>query len=470
MRLYRWIGPTVITALSWSGLPPAVSTAEAAEPADLSAELAELRRTVLDQQRQIEALRGDKDAQWLNERRAEEVKALVREVLADADTRASLLNGGLTSGYNNGFFVGSEDGSFLLKVNGESQVRYLYSSRQHEPDGTDENEAGFQIRRSRLGFAGHFINPDLTYRLRLSYDRGSGALAFDDAWVAYDFADNWKVQLGQFKPQFIREESVGGFRQLAVERSYLADYFTVDYTQGVELSYSGDALRAYLAIHDGSYGLNTDFQSDRTDLAISGRAELLLAGDWKQFNDFTSWSSDKLGVLVGGGIAYEVGETGSGADTPDIIKYTADVSLELGGANVFAAVYAQRFNDNGDSPPLADNLDDACQIGFVVQGGLFVVPDKLELFGRYEWIDFDGVYYRNNGSSAQSGSGDLDEEDELGIVTVGGNWYFKKHNAKLTIDVLWALDPVPVANSGAGLLASADDDQVVLRSQFQFAF
>ena len=43
---------------------------------------------------------------WLNERRAEEVKALVREVMADADARASLLVGGGTAGHNGkNFFI-----------------------------------------------------------------------------------------------------------------------------------------------------------------------------------------------------------------------------------------------------------------------------------------------------------------------------------------------------------------------------
>lgn len=44
----------------------------------------------------------------------------------------------------------------------------------------------------------------------------------------------------------------------------------------------------------------------------------------------------------------------------------------------------------------------------------------------------------------------LDDQDELGILTVGGNYYLRRHNAKLTLDVLYAFDPVPVDNTGAG--------------------
>lgn len=98
-----------------------------------------------------------------------------------------------------------------------------------------------------------------------------------------------------------------------------------------------------------------------------------------------------------------------------------------------------------------------------------MVPDTVELFDRYEWIDFDGVYYRNSGAGTQGGTGNL-AQDNLRLITVGANWYLKKHNAKFTVDLVWALDPVPASNSGSGLLTSVDEDQVALRAKWQFAF
>ena len=49
---------------------------------------------------EVAAMRSANSESWLNERRAEEVKALVREVLADAETRASLAEGGMSAGHN----------------------------------------------------------------------------------------------------------------------------------------------------------------------------------------------------------------------------------------------------------------------------------------------------------------------------------------------------------------------------------
>src|SRR5687767_13245117 len=64
------------------------------------------------QEAKLAAATGEK---WFNERRAEEIKTLIHEVLADADTRASLAEGGLNAGYNKGFFVSDDEGKHLLK-------------------------------------------------------------------------------------------------------------------------------------------------------------------------------------------------------------------------------------------------------------------------------------------------------------------------------------------------------------------
>src|SRR5690606_38208544 len=150
------------------------------------------------------------------------------------------------------------------------------------------------------------------------------------------------ITVGRFKPQFLREENVSGFQQLAAERSYLADYFTVDYSEGAELAYATDRFRASAAVHDGSYSANTDFNADRTDAAVSGRVEFLVAGDFKQFSDFTSWSNDEFGLLIGAAAGYEFGES-DGGDIPDLFKYTVDASAEFGGFNLFGAIVGQSF-------------------------------------------------------------------------------------------------------------------------------
>ncbi len=399
----------------------------------------------------------------LAEQRTAEIRALVEDVLADADARASLLADGLTAGYDKGFFVSSPDGKFSLKLNLEQQIRYIYNSSE-QSGSMDDEVGGFQMRRTRLDFRGTAIDPALTYRLRLNADRSNGNAVLEYAYLAYDFGSEMNVKVGQFKPVFAREEFVSSTRQLAIERSYTADYYTVDYTQGIEAVHTGKWLRLHASLHDGSYAQNSEFNADRTDLAASARADVLISGDWKQFDDFSSWSGEKLAVLIGAGADYELGSEAS-TDLPDVFKYTADLSVELGGFNFFTALYGQQFN----SEDFSSALDDATQIGFVAQAGFFVIPDKLELFGRYEWTDLDGFYYRNNGAGTQSGTGAI-AEDELQFITAGGTYYFNRHNLKLSLDVVYSLDAVPAPNTGSGIVSSTDEDQFAVRSQLQWSF
>jgi len=448
-----------------------------ADTQDTSARLAALEARLAAQDAELASLRGQKSESWLNERRAEEVKALVRDVLADADTRASFQGSGTNAGYKNGFFIASEDGKFTLRTNVLGQIRYVYSDSKNTggaigvsptPAGGDETTNGFSLRNYRLDFRGNAITPNLTYRLRLTGGPSSNGITYDHAYIGYKIADGLNLTVGNFKPKFLREENVSGYRQLAAERSFTSDFFTVDYTQGAELSYDlNDKIRLSAAFHDGSYAGSTEFNADRTDFAFVGRAEFLVKGKWNQFNDFTSWSKDDFGLLIGVGAGYEKGE---GATTnPDVFKYTADISAEVKGLTLFAAIQGQTLHSNYTGPGnTVAEYRNANQLGIVVQAGYHVIPDKLEVFGRYEWIDFDGVYHR---AGSTTNTGNPSKLDTLSIATIGANYYLSKHNAKFTGQALYAFDPVPANSAGSGaLVASPRSGQLALVGQFQFEF
>ncbi len=464
------------TLLQAAALTAIVSVAAGSLPAEenepsVAAQLKALNDRVARQEVELQQLRAALDGRTSDERRSQEVRAAVKQALADPDLKLRSASS-LQAGYKDGFFIAAEDQSFSLLINVEGQFRYIFDNaeKQPAPNGGDD-VSGFQLRRGRLTFSGNAINPQLTYKLQPAYECGTGNLRLDDAWLAYEFTPGLRLKGGQFKPYFLREENVGAFLQLAAERSYLADYFTIDFTQGAELTYDIGQLHLAFAAHDGSYAQNTDYNGDRSVFALSGRAEYVLAGDWKQFRDFTSWPKEPFALMIGAGADYEQGQHGPGTNTPNVFKYTADVSAEFGGANLFAAIVGQEFTDDANPAVggLPTNLNGAHQFGFVAQGGVFVIPDKLEPFARYEWMNWGGVYYRNNGGAVQNASRNL-TDDRLSIVTVGANYYFAKHKAKLTVDLVYALDPVPVSNTGGGLVRSAKEDQLALRCQFQFRF
>jgi hypothetical protein len=318
------------------------------------------------------------------------------------------------------------------------------------------------------------------HNIGTSRDDNGGSFLLEDAWVAYDFADGWNVKAGQFKAPFLRDELVDSKHQLAVERAFITDLLTVDRTQGVQVSWVGDLglpVRAAVMLHDGSYMANTDYTNDTSDFAIAARGEVLLAGSWAQFDDYTTWSSDEFGLMIGAAIDWESTEEGAGdAELYDLLKWTIDASVEvpnINGLNAFAAIVGQHIDSQSNSGTLVN----ADQLGFILQAGIFIVPDKWDVFGRYEYIDLDGsmVFNVDNDSAFQEPD-DLtgDDDDKVSILTFGTNYYFRKHAAKATLDFMWVMDPVAVSDTGAGITEmddlDEDDEQFVVRAQFQLLF
>lgn len=436
-----------------------VGFAASVEAGDNNARIAQLEA-------QVAALKATQGDNWLTEARADEIRGLVQDVLADADTRASLLQSGMGGGWDDGFYLASADGNYRLNINGAMQQRFVYNNQGDLAD--DSDRSGFEVRRAKLDFWGHIVNPSWKYRIEGDFDSDSGDFNLLDSWIKYDYGNGWSTAIGQFKAPLLREELVSYKYQLAVERSLVNSIFTAGRVNGLLLSYETDNFRASGSFNDGSRdAAGGSALAEDTEWAAHARAEFLANGTWSQFDDFTSWQGEDTGILIGGAVAYQNQEFGTGDglfvdanadgvdDTPTDnevkeLVATIDASLEFGGANLFGAfVYSD--TDGVDANPM----------GFIVQGGFFFTED-FELFGRYEWLDPDtaGV-------------------DDLSVATIGVNKYFSKHAVKWTTDVGYSFDQVQANGlGGAADLEGAgyrddpagEDGQLVFRSQLQLLF
>jgi len=88
-----------------------------------------------------------------------------------------------------------------------------------------------------------------------------------------------------------------------------------------------------------------------------------------------------------------------------------------------------------------------------------VVPDKFEVFARYEWLNLQ----------------DAISQSHPELITAGVNYYVAKHRAKITLDATWVLQALPAGIAGSGaantdLLASTTSDQAMVRGQVQLMF
>jgi hypothetical protein len=434
------------TTLAFAG----VVCAQDAQSETMS-EIAKLRAELAD----LKAQTGDN---WLTEQRASEIRGLVQDVLADADTRSSLQGSGMTAGWDNGFFLASPDGNYRLNVQGELQIRYMMNFRDSDPS-IDSTTHGFENSNTRLIFSGNVVDRTWKYRVQGNFSNGDGgSFGLEDAWIQKDFDNGLYVRAGQFKPPVLREELIADSRQLLVDRSLLNETYSQDWSQGIELGWEGDWIRGMVMWHDGLGNRNTPALSPTTEFAIAARAEILLGGTWRQFDDFTSWSGESFGALIGVAANWqrdEFGQSGvpaGGKAAPFLL--TVDAQVEFGGANLYGAFI---YNDSD-----TQNSGSLKQYGFVIQGGVFLVPDQIELFGRYEWADSD-----------------LGDVKDLSLLTAGVNWYFAKHNVKWTTDIGLSFNSLENGASGFGWSSEntgwlpdgpGGDDQFLIRSQFQLLF
>ncbi len=289
MRFWNQVGlPAASVVLALSGFGFAGTGTEA----DLDA----LRARIAELEARIERLQAATGADRLTQQRAQEIRSLVQDVLADADTRANLLQDGMTAGYDGGFFIASTDGNFLLKINSQIPARFVYNNQNNSP--VDDNRSGFEMRRTKLKFKDHVVEPSWQYAINTAFDRSSGMLGLEDAFIRKDFDNGWSVRLGQYKPPFMREELVSSSRQLAVERSLMNEEFNQDRTKGVEFQYTGDSLRVLAMYHEGFETRNTAWSAENTEFAFTARGEWLARGAWKQFKDLTSWHGERSGTFT----------------------------------------------------------------------------------------------------------------------------------------------------------------------------
>ena len=449
----------------------------------------ELRARIAELEGRLANVEAQSSDNWLTEQRASEIRNLVEDVLADADTRSSMLSQGMTAGYDNGAVIASADGNWLLRTNLLLQTRFVFNriedSGSNLAPGTslDSTRYGFEVSRARFMLSGNVVSPEWFYRVDIETSgnaMGAGTdtrLGILDAYSGYDFGNGWKVYGGQFKVPFLFEELVESQYQQAVDRSVVNYLYTGGYTQGLALDYLGDQFHLVVSVNNGFGGavgvpVGQPALAPDTEIAFSGRFEWLAMGTWDQFKDITSPQGEEMGMRVGAAFHYEKSES-DGAIPPmglfnsEIFALTADVSVEFGGANVYAQINYVDVNFSGRPAPPPD----AQPWGIVVGGGYYLTED-WEVFGRYEWSDQSTTTLRlpTDGSRAEN----------LNILTVGVNKYFSGHNAKWTTDVGFALENVHVGGAAPGSsIAPAtgfrndipdEDGQLVIRTQLQILF
>lgn len=483
MTLTKYVG-ILASGLALTGAASAQGTDAMSEIAQLKAEVATLK-----------SQNGDK---WLTEERAAEIKSLVKDVLADSETRTSLQGSGATSGYNNGFFISSADGNFKLNLSLLAQARFTWNYQPGEnisDDSTNGTGDGvstwaFENRRTQMAFSGNVVDPSWTYMARLNYGSAidpytptAGEVVLQDAWVNKDFGNGFGLKVGQFKSPFMAESLRNDGAQLTAERSTIDYIFSGGYTQGIMLNYTQDMFRAMGSYNNGPRAQNGTWSTgSNNSISLSGRAEFKAMGSWAQFDNETSLKSDESGLVIGAAIQYYnnrgtsvegqynpsvpsiiYGDT-IGLTTTGAVDWTADATFKSGGMSLSAAFVGSNasYANNGFSTD-----ESFSSYGMVVQGG-YRFTDSLEAFGRWEWMNIE------NGAATPDGL-EGSATNVNNILTFGVNVYAGT-NMKWTTQFGISLSDIGSTTAdlgGAGWNPdsnTSNSDQMNVISQLQIMF
>jgi hypothetical protein len=342
----------------------------------------------------------------------------------------------ILAGYDDGFFLTTEDGNYLIRINGLIQPRYTFSTTDRNT-ATKAETSDFELRRTRIKLSGHAHDPRLFYELQGDFRSSTGDFRILDAYLGFQINDLLRIRVGQWKHQFQRETIISATKTGAVDRSMVANGVLPHGTsriQGVEAQLRTDTHRLVVTLNEGYESFNTSLGDNTADVGISSRYEFKPLGDWSTLNDFTAKHDDPTGLLLA--IA---GHAEEGA----AFAATSDITLQLDTATTLHASIAWH------------EIDDAEAWGVV----LFAAQrlnDRIEPFLRAELGDDDA------------------SPDQLYVLTVGSHLYLIGNNLKLTTDLGYAFDAVPATFSSSSLGWATDDPgqagQTVFRMQLQFLF
>jgi len=401
-------------------------------------------------------------------------RAYQSELLADADSRTSLLQGaGGSAGYADGFVISDATGDNTLRINMLSQFRYVWNNRSNDsaPGANDKDTIGFQIPRAWLNFSGNVINKNVGYQIRVETngldratgpsDASGGAFFVSDAFATYKMDDNWTFRWGQFRPALSREGMVDDQYQLGLERSFIdTNTGSSSRVQGIDFNYTDDQFRFWGGFTDGLFTANSDINSPaEADYAINGRFEWMFQGDdWGRFDDFTSFRNSDNAAMAGVSLWYQTGgETNMTADV-DVFVIVGDFTWEGDGWNVFAQYTGVNVDPSGGTSTFDSSI--------LVQGGFFFT-EEFEAYGAW------------TSTLPDNRPGPPTTDDNFNTITVGGNYYFipGSHAAKASADVQIYLDKTTTSssviftpNTIAPIFTSPDSGQFALRLQMQLFF
>jgi phosphate-selective porin OprO and OprP len=201
--------------------------------------------------------------------------------------------------YKSGLGFTTPDSSYSLNIRFRMQHRALMNTVGDEDFSPGSFEA--RVRRCRLVFTGHTVDPRLTYYLQLSFSRGDmdwsvtettnqnvSPNVVRDAIVYFRPVKAFQIGLGQTKLPGNRQRVISSGSQQFFDRSIVNANFTTDRDFGFFSNYTmkagGDFTTILKAAVTSGEGRNSSLSNP--GLAYTGRIEFLPFGQFSDGGDY----------------------------------------------------------------------------------------------------------------------------------------------------------------------------------------
>jgi phosphate-selective porin OprO/OprP len=312
------------------------------------------------------------------------------------------------------------------------QVRYGHLDLDAAVGGLDTNQ--FRVRRFKLFMNGFAFDPRLTWRVQLAFESNVANRILDDAWLGWKFADPAAVQFGQYKTPYSRQELYNDGVLQFPERSLATDAFKPSRDIGVMVFGNlGKGLFTYQAGVFGGAGQSNLRTTESvmpmvrlvanpigtmggSEADIQGHAQPALSfganGFLNTLRKLTdvAFEADLNYAGPAGWLGRNVARFQLGEEV-DIQSWGLDAQFKWMGFSLQAeGFWGQAKGQTSGQRVYA--------YGWYAQAGYFILPEKLDLAGRYSYVDY-------NRSVARGG---------VSIISAATSYYFRRNSLKIVLD------------------------------------
>jgi hypothetical protein len=372
-----------------------------------------------------------------------------------------------------------ESDGFQVKMVTRVQFRLTYQNETaHGNDGQNGRDfVNFRVRRAKTAFSGHIFDKQFKYKATLSW--ASGANIVEEAFFTWALMKEFNVNAGQGKVAWNWEEMVSSGSQQFVDRGYVNEVFNQDFGKGIWLNGRvGDDvpfLKYWFGVYNGVVKGAADFRNaDQplrgdtfadglvdAEMMINLRLETHPLGEVKGMND--SRGEDKHSdpiFAVGLGVNWMLGgfnnanlrpdtvgtPTGSGRfrTNQDTLAITLDGHFRIFGLSVDLAMFFRHteFHNRGRNryqpgTPTRNGIGNLDDFGFTFDISYFIIK-QLNVGIRWNFLNADEFWM--NGSTSRR-FGVRPDANEIGLSV---NYYVHGDNLKLTLDILYVSEQLPL--------------------------